>query len=30
MTRESLAEQEAIEAADDKPFARFLEDYLKA
>ncbi|MGO1232897.1 MAG: glutamate--cysteine ligase, partial [Marinobacter sp.] len=30
MTRDSLAEQEAIEAADDKPFARFLEDYLKA
>jgi len=30
MTRESLAEQQAMEAADTQPFSEFLEDYLKA
>ena len=30
MVRESLAQQEAIEAADNQPFAEFLDAYLKA
>jgi glutamate--cysteine ligase len=30
MTRESLAEQQAMEAADTQPFSEFLADYLKA